>query len=376
MKVTQKLSVLAVLACMISCNGKEPADTPARLPSGTSGSITLDHSAPATIPGNRADTSGPLTRAISAARLSDGSIAIADGYGGHEQSIKAYGSAGQLLWTAGRHGGGPGEFQNLGWLAQCGPDSLFVWDGGRGRLEVFDSGGHLAREGQLPGPPLPVNLACSRSGTFVMMTSPDRMPPSTPGMPRLFSRLIVANSRGDSLWGLPDLYLGQNRPLGTTTRLALSTNRLYVGTGDSAWVDEYDLQGHRMASFRVGGALRPATMHQYDRALDQVLGTMAGTPADRAMMKKMMLARTPMPEYLPPYTALLTSPGGSLWVVTTVPGDDSTVIRAYSPTGDSLGTLQLPADTRVFEIGEDYVLGARTDSTGQEIVAEYHYRRE
>ncbi len=107
-----------------------------------------------------------------------------------------------------------------------------------------------------------------------------------------------------------------------------------------------------------------------------LLGQMPGTPQARAMMKKMMLARFHIPDRLPPYTALLADPAGNLWVVTTVFGDDSTVLHAFSPGDDSLGTVQLPAGMQIFEVGSDYILGAYTDSTGQEVVAEYGYHRE
>ncbi len=337
--------------------------------------LVLDDTPLVTIPRSRADEEELLTHVVGATRLPDGTVVVADGYGGHEQSIKAFNASGQPVWSAGRHGGGPGEFQVLGWLGQCGGDGVYTWDAGRATLAQFDSHGKLVREGDLPAPPLPVNLTCSRAGTFAMMTSPGQAPEAM-GAQRVFSRVIVANAQGDSLAGLPEVYLGQSSPLGTITRLALSEDRLYVGTGDSAWVDEYDLKANRTGSIRIGGALRPATAHHFDRAIDQMLNTMAGAPADRAMIKKMMLALTKMPEHLPPYTALLTDPDGDLWVVTTVPGDDSTAVRVYSPAGDSLATLQLPAEMRLFEIGDDYILGALADSTGQEFVTEYRYHRD
>ena len=376
MRVRPSLALLS-LAILASCTGEKAAvQSQEGKPARADVHLSVDDSALLTIPGpGSSDTSSLLTHPVGAARLADGTIAIADGYGGHEQSIKGFNASGKLIWSAGRHGGGPGEFQVLGWLGQCGGDGVYTWDVGRARLAQFDSQGKLIREGELPGPPLPVNLTCSRTGTFAMMTSPDQMPVPMRAQ-RIFSRIIVASARGDSLAGLPEVYLGQTSPLGTITRLALSQDRLYLGTGDSAWVDEYDLKGKRTGSIRVGGALRPATAHHFDRAIDQMMNIMAGTPANRAMMKKMILARTKMPDHLPPYTALLTDPRGDLWVVTTVAGDDSTVLHAFSPGGDSLAMVRLPAGMQIFEVGGDYILGAYTDSTGQEVVAEYGYHRD
>jgi len=366
---------LLVLAGLPACGGDNGSPRTTALNGvGASGSLAIESSPVVAIPGPATPDSNLITHVLGAIRLSNGTIVIADGYPGHEQSLKGFGNNGQLVWSSGRQGGGPGEFQALGWFAQCGQDSLFTWDGAQSRLSVFDAGGRLTREGQLPGVPLAVNMACSRSGNVVMMTTPAPSSPLAEQFPRLTSLLTLVGSQGDSLWSLPDVYLGQNRPLGTITRLALADDRLYVGTGDSAYVDEYDLNGRLVATFQVGEAVRQPTHQQYEQAIDQLLRQIPGKPEDKKMAREQLL-KVPMPDRLPPYSGLLVDPSGMLWVVTSLAGDDTTRIRAFTPSGERIGEINLPFAMRVMEAGSDYLLGVQEGKDGREVVALYRYTR-
>jgi hypothetical protein len=80
-----------------------------------------------------------------------------------------------------------------------------------------------------------------------------------------------------------------------------------------------------------------------------------------------------MPDYLPAYVDIFTDPAGLLWVVTAVPGDESTTIHAFAPDGEGVGDVVLPADVKVFEIGGDYILGIRFGEDGQETLLMYRY---
>jgi hypothetical protein len=90
--------------------------------------------------------------------------------------------------------------------------------------------------------------------------------------------------------------------------------------------------------------------------------------------RKWVLA-IPMPEKLPPFTGLFVDADGALWVVLSAPGDPDTRLRAYSPEGRVLGNLTIPVNLNVFEVGTNYVLGAREDADGEQFVSLYTYRR-
>lgn len=308
-----------------------------------------------------------LSHVIGSARLSDGTLLVVDGYPGHEQSLKAFSGTGSFLWSAGRQGGGPGEFQAVTWSGHCARDRVFTWDGAKALLSIFDGRGKLVRESRLPVTPVQINMTCSRAGKLAMMTAPAPSSPVAEEFPRLAGTLVLSNDKGDSLWALANISLGQNRVLGTVTRLALSEDRLYVGTGDSAYVDVYDVTGKRVATFRVGDTPSAPNRAQYQRAVDQVLNLLPGTPGARRVARERLL-QVPMPDRLPPYSAMLVDPSGILWIVTSPPGEPSTEIRAFTGTGDSLGTLSLPAAVQLFEIGADYILGAAATGDGEALV--------
>jgi outer membrane protein assembly factor BamB len=361
------LALTALLACS---SEKRAADSSVREPGATAtGNFSIDAAPSLTIPGTAPNDQTLIGHAVGATQLSGGSVLIADGY---DLSIRTFNSSGRLVRSAGRRGGGPGEYQSLFWFRQCGHDTVFAWDPAQSRMSVVDSSGRFSREARLPVSP--GIITCSRSGMIATLMAQEMTTGPGERSPRLISRLVVVDARGDSLWSLPNIPVGQWRPLATITRIALGDDRLYVGTGDSAYVDAYDLRGQRVATFRVGGTLRAPTTKNYERAIDISLATLPGTPKGKEIIRQKMLA-IPMPEHLPSYTDLFVDPAGSLWVVTSVPGDGRIVLRAFAPSGQSLGEIHLPIEMRIFEVGSDHLLGAYEAPDGQEHVALYHLRR-
>jgi hypothetical protein len=83
-----------------------------------------------------------LFQANSAVRLPDGRIMIANS---GSSELRFYDAEGRHHESVGRKGGGPGEFENLGWVARYGSDSLLAWDSRLRRLSVFDLDGRFQR---------------------------------------------------------------------------------------------------------------------------------------------------------------------------------------------------------------------------------------
>lgn len=80
-------------------------------------------------------------RVVGALRLADGRVAVADGQANH---VRYFDAGGRHLATAGRPGGGPGEFEGLMRLLRLPGDSLAAWDWSN-RLSVFDPAGEFVR---------------------------------------------------------------------------------------------------------------------------------------------------------------------------------------------------------------------------------------
>lgn len=84
----------------------------------------------------------------------------------------------------------------------------------------------------------------------------------------------------------------------------------------------------------------------------------------------------PKPQFLPWFAGLEVDPGGNLWVRRYSTGaDPMNVWTVFDRAGRLLGDVQLPSKLFVFEIGDDYVLGAWKDDLDVESVRAYRIRR-
>jgi hypothetical protein len=318
-----------------------------------------------------------FARVSGATRLRDGTIVIADA---DDKALHFFDATGKPLRTVGRVGSGPGEFRHVTWLGRCSGDSLHVWDMLQRRMAVFAPNGAFARQYVVPsdstsGAAPFMTLACSSRGVIVFQSQPE-MPktlaaPKNPAMrtreERAFkttAAVSVANTVGKVTSRLGEhpsgtMYLigggGFPLPLAATTYLAVSGDRVFVGTADSAsTVAEYAPDGV-MTLLKLGIAARHTTSAQRARA---ATGMASMAPQQVRTMAEDSLKVAPMPATLPPYSALFGDADGVLWVQLTVPGDPDTRLRAVGTKGETLGEVSLPANVVIHEVGRDYVLGA------------------
>jgi hypothetical protein len=87
------------------------------------------------------------------------------------------------------------------------------------------------------------------------------------------------------------------------------------------------------------------------------------------------MRNVPLPERLPPYRQILVDPLGLLWVTVTESGDPETRLLALDRDGRTASVVIVPNGMRVFEVGLDYVLGAREDVAGEQHVQVWRLRR-
>jgi hypothetical protein len=303
-----------------------------------------------------------------ATRLPDGRIAVADA---HDASVRLFDASGHHLRTIGRRGEGPGEFQAPTWIQRCATDSLYVWDAFQGRVTVLDDDGEYVR--QYVEKHNPFELSCSPGGIVAGLTMPNVTGPPNAKGEAYTAPLWLGDTRGNQKLEIGEVAFGENRPMGRLTRFAVTDDRLYVGTADSAYVDVYALDGKRLPPLSVGVSPRRPTRRNYERAIDGMTALVT-EKGFRDNLKRQML-EIPMPEYLPAYSAILADPAGIPWVVTSAPGDPETRLRAIGETGTVLGEVRLPVEMRVLEVGTDYLLGVREDDGGEQHVVLYRIRR-
>ena len=344
------------------------------------------------IPGLGAGGDIVLERPVAGTRLADGTIVIADQLA---SAVRFFDGRGRLVRSVGQKGQGPGDFQLIMWLGQCARDSIFVWDYGLTRITVLSSGGSVVRQYSIPADgaraSAPATISCSRDGRFIYQ------PPGTPrghvtivtpdsSVIRGNAVVSLGDARGNVVRSLGEVASGEMiltgrgggprgggfRPLGRATSLALSGDRVYVGTADSGTVDVYAPDGQPAGSVSLGIAPRRATRANYERAVNDMTSMF---PAQMRQSISAQMLAAPMPEFLPPYTALLVDGDNLLWAVLSAPGYPDTRLRAVSASGRVVADVRIPVGLTTYEVGHDYILGAYEASDGEPHVAVYRLRR-
>lgn len=355
---------------LLGCNGDGPRGL-AESGADSTLLLTIDSLPYVQLGGDATDDSiNTIGYAIGATRLANGVIAVADGY---LPGIHFFTATGEPLRIVGRRGMGPQEFRGIqAFLGQCSADSVYVWDGMLRQVSVIDTAGNVSRRFSLDGDP--GLLSCSRTGVLAVISNPaTTVQQLSASSPHYTGEMTLRDTNGAFLISLGQIPFAEMRPLGKLTRFALASDRMYVGTADSAFIDVYTLDGRHTGVLPVGTAPRPPSARHYDRALDAMVAPLLDR--DYRETWKRTLEQIPMPEHLPPYTAILTDEDGYLWVVTSAPGDGATRIRVLSKTGDATVDLDLPSELTVFEVGDDYLLGMYEAESGAQHVVMYRLKR-
>jgi hypothetical protein len=325
---------------------------------------------------------------IGGTRLSDGTLAVADGMAGR---VVFFAPDGKLLRTVGRTGRGPGEFIAISWVGQCARDSVFAWDFPQQRVSVISTAGEITRQSRVPADPTkagpPFSLACSRSGVVGHLGWPGPSKATSGSFTRGTAPLTIVGVAGDVIGRLGDVWGAEftsqcggsfPRPLGKTTYIAVSRDFVFVATGDSASIEVTPIEGLRegrsaIRSIKLPIAARAATRRQLEAASEPFLAWFPAGPG-RDKMRSCMQS-VPAPDRAPPYSAIHSDTAGTLWIQTSFAGDSTTRLLAMSPAGQRLGELDLPRALTIFEIGTDFVLGRYDAPSGEQHIVLYRYRR-
>ena len=337
------------------------------------------------------DSEYELHRVFDAMRWSDGRIVVGNS-GTHE--LRVFDSTGAFVERLGRRGAGPGEFEEFasirlhGWADSIlatddfrvhvyGPALDFVttrpFEVTRGPSRpflsgVFDSGEWLAQAaedgGRLNGPAGSVItmqfqlLRYTRDGSLV------RPLVTFDGRPRYVLSV-------DGRTSFPYI------PLTTALLIATLGDSVVVlreGQPELRWLDA---NGRVVQIARWSRRQVPAR-EVYPRYVDSSLaGLQRGSDrAQEASYAALYATDLPLPEFAPLYTTLKVDDERRIWLERfRLPGD--TGPRRWdviAPTGEWLGTVDLPPRFTLFRAGRDYVLGRTLDSLGVERVQRHRVR--
>ena len=329
-----------------------------------------------------------LFQVAGAARLAGGGVVVANA-GSHE--LRMYDADGKHLRSIGREGGGPGEFRNLAWAGVLPGDTIAAWDAGLARLSFFTPDGRFVRAVTPSRPlglfPQAIGLLPDRSLVTTAGMTPKAMGAS--GVWRDSTALLVIapdGSRADTLGRFPRSeqyvkvggsvgFFAHTLPFAREIRVALAGGRVLLSTAEAYEIAEHAPGGEVRRIVRIDRApveVTPEDVEEYRENLVTLGAPPAMREAQRALLDEM-----PFPRTMPALTDLKTDPLGYAWIEEPRQAGDpgGRTWRVLGPDGRARGTVRLPRDLAVREIGRDYVLGTALGEDGTERVRLHLLRR-
>ena len=326
-----------------------------------------------------------------ATRLSDGRIVVANR---GSQELRVFGTSGVHLDTWGGEGEGPGEFNSLVAVAGWQGDSVIAWYSQRVRLSVFDRDGNFGRT-MIPGDPgdgrdTPAEV--SADGTILVSRSGPGGGTIGDGRRRGERLYDVANAEG-VLTASMEASPGSESYLSTSgNMMRMMTLPFFRSAHTAVWAGRFVVapnDGYEIRAFGPNGALdlvvrrehalvvpTPAHLDAYIER--QVTARPPGEQAERRRSLREQLADVPMPETFPAFDQILADALGNLWIQEyDLPGQErpDPLWTVFDEEGRVLGFVETPSGLRIYEIGDDYILGRATDDLGVEYVQMWSLER-
>ena len=298
-------------------------------------------------------------------RLSGGSLVVAN-RGSNE--IRMFSADGAFVRSAGGNGEGPGEFSNLQQIVLAG-DSIIAQDI-RSRVTLF--GPELEHIRTMRLDDYVRGLRHLGGGTVVVQAVMHF--PELYGLVRYPEALLLYDlegTRGDSIGSTPGAESYVTEVLSGTPlfiRQALvetHKGRIYTGASDHMQVEELDSRGDTVRILRIPDFPLSLTAEQVEAErqarLDIPLpqGVTSLPPHLVEALENM-----PSPETRPAYRSMRVDPTGAIWLSPFLGfseeggPEDWQVLDA---AGAWLGSVEVPENFQVMDIGIDEILGVWTD---------------
>lgn len=345
--------------------------------------------APSVRIGTEGDIHSEFTRIASAIQLSDKSIAVVVV---GSSDVRVFDPMGNHLRTFGRRGSGPGEYQQMHFVARAG-DTLVLYDFGLRRLTSLDvRSGRVNSTTLTPATASPmVPVGRFDDGSLVMRESPTTSLKRRQGTRRDSLDLVVVSPRGnvvhrigrfagDAMFAFnPDntesarAVLGH--PLGPRLHVMMSKDRVGVADGTQRMVTWFDRRGRKTGTTSLPLEKRAYDENAVTNARDRLLRQ--GVPEKERALIAELFSRTSRGPEQPTFSTVHVSAAGDLWIARFSPDilAGPTDYLVVDSRGNAVGSVTLPAGFRVTEIGADYILGVRSDADRVESVEMYRYAR-
>jgi hypothetical protein len=146
----------------------------------------------------------------------------------------------------------------------------------------------------------------------------------------------------------------------------------FVTSTNVAEIHEFDTTGRLIRIFRLAEALRPVTREDIDSVIDFEAARFGVPPAQA----RRVYERMEFPDHWPNFQSIRVDRLGWIWAELYRPPQDETPRwMVFGPNGAAQGTIELPRNLEVHEIGADYVLGRWQGALRVEYVRRHRLNR-
>jgi hypothetical protein len=321
--------------------------------------------------GTRSGEVYELSGVAGAARLSRGTIVVADG---GSRQLRFFDSTGAFIRAVGGPGDGPGEFRELQTFARLSGDTLVAGD--PFSASYFTGDGRflfriLSMRPSRGAPATPRLFTALLSGGTALVASYVRPAPRAPGtrwvdsIPLLLvdRENTVIRSMGNSPFFLFEMGAREPSPLRLGAQAVFATNRreVFLGFGN-AW------------SIRVYSA---------DGRLERIIRRNWTPVRTRGLRAVREMGEGPFADTVAAFSQFIADRQGGLWVRAVNPADhppigalditprEPSTWSVFEASGRWIGDVSMPARFTPKDIGADYVLGVAADEDGTQTVALY-----
>lgn len=323
-----------------------------------------------------------------ALRLDDGRIVAADA---GSSEIRFFDGEGRFITSTGRQGEAPGEYRQITALGRGPADSLWVYDFGLRRFTVLTDQGDAVRTVSLGGNLSAVGAVGRLSdGSFVVKENwssavQDASRPRAGLLrdPVAIARLSADGTELDTVATVAgrEVFIGAEDGRGVmsaplfahTSSAVIRADSILVGDQEEFQILEYGADGTVAAMFRVPGMDLSITRAAIQTELESRL---QAEPAERRAMARAHLEALTVPASRPAYSRIAVDVAGNIWAAEYTPYPRIplrwTVLGA---DGELLGTVEMPAGFRVFDIGRDWILGVGRDESDVEELRLYRLEK-
>ena len=320
------------------------------------------------------------------ALLADGSVVVSDR--AHFR-IQKFGPDGEHLWSRGREGEGPGEFEYVQVAPGCvSTERIVVYDIWTARISVFSGDGELSDDYPFLFNGLPLRrFSCAPNGRLGFAGSSVGMGETGAEPGEIFRELLSLGSAelGDTVAAtlrerIPSSemrYLGPGDAMpgniwSHDAVFAAADQGVWFGTGEDYEIELVGWTGETIRRIRWEGPnlnVTPEDINRYRDSLEESYRQGGGADWRARFQRRWEWESEIVPDVFPAYQGLIMGDDGVLWVHDYLRPGERSEWFAFDADGNWTRTLVLPSRTVLLDIGPDWAVVRTLDEVDVQRVA-------